>query len=205
MAPTAAHAILCGDPARALLIAQAVLTEPRMSNHHRGLWGYWGRTPDGAELTVQATGIGGPSAAVVMAELADAGLEAAIRIGTCAATGAGLGIGDAIVAEELDPELSAELVARGAGTAGVLISVEEAPHRPAVTTASPAAGVARDMQTAALTRIAAERDIRFAAALIVVEAAGRALADDALEDRCERLGRIAAEALTVSVGTAPSS
>ena len=44
-----------------------------MSNHHRGLWGYWGETADGDELTVHATGIGGPSATIVLGELIDAG------------------------------------------------------------------------------------------------------------------------------------
>ena len=69
-APTATDALLCGDPARALAIAQTVLVDARMSNHHRGLWGYHGRTSEGRELTVQATGIGGPSAAIVIGELA---------------------------------------------------------------------------------------------------------------------------------------
>ena len=86
-APTAADALLCGDPARALAIAQALLVKPRMSNHHRGLWGYYGETAAGAELTVQATGIGGPSAAIVLGELAELGLRRAIRVGTCAAPG----------------------------------------------------------------------------------------------------------------------
>ena len=70
MGPTAAAAILCGDPGRALGIAQELLLEPRMSNHHRGLWGYFGETADGHELTIQATGIGGPGAAIVVSELA---------------------------------------------------------------------------------------------------------------------------------------
>ena len=35
-APTAADALICGDPARALTIAQHVMVQPRMSNHHRG-------------------------------------------------------------------------------------------------------------------------------------------------------------------------
>lgn len=83
-APTAAAALLCGDPARALVIAQRVLVQPRMSNHHRGLWGYHGETAAGVELTVQSTGIGGPSAAIVISELAELGLQRAIRIGTCA-------------------------------------------------------------------------------------------------------------------------
>ena len=42
-------------------------TKPLMANHHHGLWGYSGRTADGRELTIQATGIGGPSAAAVLA------------------------------------------------------------------------------------------------------------------------------------------
>ena len=47
-------------PGRALLLAQELLEEPKMSNHARGLWGYSGRTPAGDELTIQATGMGGP-------------------------------------------------------------------------------------------------------------------------------------------------
>ena len=41
-APIAADAILVGDPGRALLLAQELLEEPKMSNHARGLWGYSG-------------------------------------------------------------------------------------------------------------------------------------------------------------------
>ena len=40
-----------------------------MFNHHRGLWGYTGAAPDGEPLTIQATGMGGPSAAIVLTEL----------------------------------------------------------------------------------------------------------------------------------------
>ena len=44
-APIAADAVLVGDPGRALLLAQELLEEPKMSNHARGLWGYSGQTP----------------------------------------------------------------------------------------------------------------------------------------------------------------
>ena len=37
-----------------------------MFNTRRGLWGYTGRAPDGEPVTVQATGMGGPSAAIVV-------------------------------------------------------------------------------------------------------------------------------------------
>ena len=58
-----------------------------MSNHARGLWGYTGRPPAGDELTIQSTGMGGPSAAVVLADLAELGVRRAVRVGTCAALG----------------------------------------------------------------------------------------------------------------------
>ena len=84
-APIAADAVLVGDPGRALMLAQALLEEPKMSNHARGLWGYSGRTPAGRELTIQATGMGGPSAALVLADLAELGVRRAVRVGTCVA------------------------------------------------------------------------------------------------------------------------
>ncbi len=49
------------------MLAQELTVQPKMSNHARGLWGYWGVREDGAELTVQSTGTGGPSAALVLA------------------------------------------------------------------------------------------------------------------------------------------
>ena len=44
-----------------------------MFNHNRGLWGYTGAARDGEPLTIQATGMGGPSAAIVVEELIDLG------------------------------------------------------------------------------------------------------------------------------------
>jgi uridine phosphorylase len=93
----AADAVLVGDPGRALLLAQELLVQPKMSNHARGLWGYSGRTPAGAELSVQSTGMGGPSAALVLADLAELGLRRAIRIGTCAATRPQARLGELLV------------------------------------------------------------------------------------------------------------
>src|SRR5436190_218878 len=59
--PTAEIALLPGDPKRAMELANRVMVAPRMSNLSRGLWGYYGETPDGRELTVQSTGIGAPA------------------------------------------------------------------------------------------------------------------------------------------------
>src|SRR5215218_7899436 len=86
-APIAAEAILVGDPGRALMLAQELLCEPKMSNHARGLWGYSGETEAGRQLTIQSTGMGGPSASVVLADLAELGVRRAVRIGTCASLG----------------------------------------------------------------------------------------------------------------------
>ena len=71
-APLAERVLLPGDPGRALRLAEALL-EPQMFNHHRGLWGYTGTAADGELLTIQSTGMGGPSAAIVIAELHDLG------------------------------------------------------------------------------------------------------------------------------------
>ena len=61
-----------------------------MFNHNRGLWGYTGEAADGELLTIQSTGMGGPSAAIVLEELCDLGLQRAIRVGTCGALQADL-------------------------------------------------------------------------------------------------------------------
>src|SRR3954451_18730977 len=99
-APIAADAVLVGDPGRALLLAQELLKEPKMSNHARGLWGYSGETPEGKRLTIQATGIGGPSAALVLADLAELGVRRAVRVGTCVALDATFALGELVVATE---------------------------------------------------------------------------------------------------------
>jgi DeoD family purine-nucleoside phosphorylase len=82
-AELAERVLLPGDPHRALHVAQRLLDKPLMFNHHRGLWGYTGTARDGAPLTVQATGMGGPSAAIVVEELIGLGARTLIRIGTC--------------------------------------------------------------------------------------------------------------------------
>jgi purine-nucleoside phosphorylase len=84
-AELAERVLLPGDPHRALHVAQMLLEKPAMFNHHRGLWGYTGTARDGSPLTVQATGMGGPSAAIVTQELIALGARTLIRIGTCGA------------------------------------------------------------------------------------------------------------------------
>jgi uridine phosphorylase len=101
--PTAALAervLLPGDPGRALALAQELLERPLMFNHNRGLWGYTGTAPDGRPLTIQSTGMGGPSAAIVLEELIQLGAKRAIRIGTAGALEASLAMGELLIATE---------------------------------------------------------------------------------------------------------
>jgi len=98
-AELAERALLPDDPGQALALTRVLFGEtPRMFNHHRGLWGYTGIARDGAALTVQSTGIGGPSAAIVVAELHALGLRRAVRIGRAWALDGTLHAGQLVVA-----------------------------------------------------------------------------------------------------------
>ncbi|HEX3434541.1 MAG TPA: hypothetical protein VHT25_10820 [Solirubrobacteraceae bacterium] len=99
-APLAERVLLPGDPGRALALAQTLLAEPRMFNHNRGLWGYSGTATDSDALTIQATGMGGPSAAIVFAELIALGARRAIRVGTCGALCDELALSDLVIVEQ---------------------------------------------------------------------------------------------------------
>jgi DeoD family purine-nucleoside phosphorylase len=99
-AELAERVLLPGDPGRALMLAQLLLERPLMFNHHRGLWGYTGTAADGEPLTIQSTGMGGPSAAIVLHELVELGVQRAIRVGTCGALDPSLSLGDVVVARE---------------------------------------------------------------------------------------------------------
>jgi DeoD family purine-nucleoside phosphorylase len=123
--PTTALAervLLPGDPGRALLLAQALLEQPKMFNHNRGLWGYTGTAADGAPLTIQSTGMGGPSAAIVIEELVQLGARRLVRVGTCGALVGGFALGDTLVAREA---VSADGASRALG-AGERIAAD--PH-----------------------------------------------------------------------------
>jgi len=214
-APIAAAAVLVGDPGRALMLAQELLEQPRMSNHARGLWGYSGRTPAGEELTIQATGIGGPSAAVVLADLAKLGVRRAVRIGTCTALAAELVPGTLLDVEEAhawggpggregapvrpDPELARHLgeTLGTEGRAGVVASLD-VPHAGGAP-APVAAGDVADMQTAALLGLGGELDLAIAAVLIVTEGVkGERLSENAEAEAAKRAGAAAAAVLSTS-------
>jgi DeoD family purine-nucleoside phosphorylase len=95
-APLAERVLLPGDPGRALLLAQTLLEKPIMFNHTRGLWGYSGVATDGELMTIQSSGMGGPSAAIVVRELAELGARRIVRVGTCGALDPQLQLGDVV-------------------------------------------------------------------------------------------------------------
>lgn len=77
----AKYAILPGDPGRVAKIAEH-LNEPRKLASNREFT-TWTGTLLGREVLVTSTGIGGPSAAIAMEELAALGVKTFIRVGTC--------------------------------------------------------------------------------------------------------------------------
>jgi uridine phosphorylase len=88
-----------------------------MLNHNRGLWGYSGTAADGAALTIQSTGMGGPSAAIVLEELIDLGARRIVRVGTCGALADGLELGGLLVA---DGVLAEDGTSRALGASGTI-------------------------------------------------------------------------------------
>src|SRR3954447_14775287 len=204
-APVAADAILVGDPGRALALAQELLEQPKMSNHARGLWGYTGTTPAGADLTIQSTGMGGPSASVVLADLAELGVRRAIRVGSCASLG-DLELGELLVVDQAhrqggDRSLPDRELAEALGNAidgarsGAVVSLDSL-HRPEAELPSLLVEAA-DMQTAALLQASAEKAVAAAAVLIVTERsdAGQ-LRDEELEVWGKRAGAAASTVLS---------
>jgi nucleoside phosphorylase len=208
-APIAPDAILVGDPGRALMLAQKLLQQPKMSNHARGLWGYSGETKGGNRLTVQATGMGGPSASVVLTDLAELGVRRAIRIGTCTALDEESELGELVVVREAhylgqtedtalpDAALTRALEERleTPGRRRAVASLDDLP-KPGVE-ARPPAGEVADMQTATLLRRGRELDVALAAVLVVADAPGvGSLEDQEVEAAAKRAASAAASVLS---------
>ena len=89
--------LLPGDPLRAKYIAETYFDNPVQKNAERGLLGYTGEY-QGKTVSVQATGMGCPTAAIVMEELVQLGVKRFLRVGTCGGLQHDLELGDLIVA-----------------------------------------------------------------------------------------------------------
>jgi 5'-methylthioadenosine phosphorylase/purine-nucleoside phosphorylase len=89
--------LLPGDPLRAKYIAETFLEAAEQRNWERGMFGYTGRFK-GIPVSVQASGMGCPSAAIVIEELAQLGVQRIVRVGTCGGLQPDLQIGELIIA-----------------------------------------------------------------------------------------------------------
>ncbi len=74
------NVIFCGDPGRVKRIAKMLNMSKKISEN-REFVTYSGEY-SGVEITITSTGIGGPSAAIAVEEMAECGMKVAIRIGT---------------------------------------------------------------------------------------------------------------------------
>ena len=90
------YCILPGDPGRCEKIAR-FLDNPRHVSKNREYNVYEGYLL-GEKITVCSTGIGGPSAAIAMEELAACGADTFIRVGTCGGINLKVRAGDIVIA-----------------------------------------------------------------------------------------------------------
>jgi DeoD family purine-nucleoside phosphorylase len=95
--------LLPGDPLRAKYIAETYFENPVQRNGERGLLGYTG-TFEGRPVSVQATGMGCPTTAIVVEELIQLGVKKLIRVGTCGGLQPDLALGDVVVAMSSIPQ-----------------------------------------------------------------------------------------------------
>jgi uridine phosphorylase len=210
----AERVLLPGDPQRALAVSQALLEGPRMMNARRGLWGYTGTAPDGAPVTVQSTGMGGPSAAIVAEELIGLGARVLLRIGTCGALTDELELGQIVSVEAAiaadgtsralgadgratpDPDLTSRLAAPPVTVVSTDVFYEEREGIEAEWVDAGAQAV--EMESATLFTVARRRGVRSAALLAVTDTLAderRRLEPEAIDAVGVDLGRVALAAL----------
>ena len=192
-----------------------------MLNHNRGLWGYTGTAPDGAPLSIQSTGMGGPSAAIVATELIELGARRLLRVGTCGGLVPELELGQLLV---VDPALADDGTSRALGGHGPLARVrapgtltdallsDELHSRAPVAVVSAdlfydgddrvpdwiaAGALAVEMEAATIFTVAARRGVQAGCALLVSDLVGskQRIEPEALHTAELELGRLAIAAL----------
>jgi uridine phosphorylase len=218
----AERVLLPGDPHRALAVAQHLLESPKMFNHTRGLWGYTGVAADGEALTVQATGMGGPSAAIVTEELIALGARRLVRIGTCGALLDDLGFGELVAAQAV---LSADGASTALGADGTLASDPRLLERLLAAGARPATVVSTDlfydpredeargwvergasvveMEAATILQVAARHGVAAACVLAVTDVPGPGGSTRADGEQIEQFGLDLGDAGYAALATTP--
>ena len=91
-------ALLSGDPERSEHIATAHLADGRVLARNRGLDAFAARLPSGVPVVCATSGMGAPSASIVVNELVQAGIHTIIRIGTTGSIQADLPVGTVVIA-----------------------------------------------------------------------------------------------------------
>jgi uridine phosphorylase len=193
-----------------------------MFNHNRGLWGYTGEAlVDDRPLSIQSTGMGGPSAAIVIRELVELGARRLVRVGTCGALQPDLQLGQLIVATQA---LAADGTSRALGAGerisapgqllAALIGADSQPVQGLVVSTDVfyedrdgleqswrnAGALAVEMETATLYALAAKLGAQAASLLLVSDLLGserQRIDPDQLHQDEARLGTIAANACAV--------
>lgn len=215
----AERVLLPGDPGRALRLAQELLEAPKMLNHNRGLWGYTGTAADGGLLSIQSTGIGGPSMAIVATELIELGARRLIRVGSCRGLNPELELGELLVVSEalagdgtsralgghhwLEPIRGSQALFDALDTDGprwtIVVSLDlfYEPESAEPDWGSTGADVI-DLETATLFAVAARQEVEAGCALLVSEklAPQKRIEPDALHAAEIELGRLAIAALS---------
>jgi uridine phosphorylase len=188
-----------------------------MLNTHRGLWGYTGTADGGLPVSVQSTGMGGPSAAIIVEELVELGARTLVRVGTCGALVPDLALGDLVVAGEAiaddgasralgasarvaaEPGLAAALAAAAETTPATVVSTDlfYDPRERLLDEWRRAGAVAVEMESATIFRIAEIHGIRAACMLGVSDLLSprKRIGRDQLERLGVRLGELAIAAL----------
>ncbi|MDR0861595.1 MAG: uridine phosphorylase [Oscillospiraceae bacterium] len=92
----AKYALLPGDPGRVESIAR-LLENPRFHAQNREYTSWLGEV-GGETVLVMSTGMGGPSTAIAVEELAVAGVKTLLRVGTCGGMDLGVMGGDVVIA-----------------------------------------------------------------------------------------------------------
>lgn len=194
-----------------------------MFNHERGLWGYTGTAADGHPLTIQSSGMGGPSAAIVLTELAELGARTVIRVGTCGAldqalelgallvvtealagdgTSRALGAGDRVAPDERllhALQAAARLDDEGGRPRNALAASSDLFYGGGEQTLRDAGADAVEMETATLFTLAPQLDVEAASVLIVSDLVfpSRTRIDPhSLVEAEQRAGALAARALS---------
>jgi uridine phosphorylase len=169
--------------------------------------------------------MGGPSAAIVISELAELGAKRLLRVGTCGALERSIALGDLVIAAQAIPEDGTSRALRASGPVmpdpelvRALDQVAHAQHRPGRIHSGPvvssdlfydapegfedrwaaAGAVAVEMETATLFTLAARRGLQAASLLLVSDRlvpARTRIGEEALRAGEATLGEVAAGAL----------